>query len=685
MKSFKISTKMLASILSVIIFSLTLLTAVSAISCRAIVDEQIQETMDATLNADAQSIYENMTMIQQTATALAQTVAFTYQSAKLEEYEGMLSSIVAQNEMIVGTGIWFEEYLFDSERKFVAPYAFMDEEDVTVTYDYCDAFYYYFDQPFYANVKEEGNPVIMSPYFNETVGKMMSTCSVPMTLNGKFIGCITVDMELTSIQEMINSITAGENGYAYLLSEDGNYLAGVEDKKVKKKFSILDDENTSLASAGSYVTKHTTGNTSFLSDGGVPYRVYFHTLNDINWKLMLCIPESELTEPVISLVQKLLTISIGTLLCSIIIILVQISLISKNIRQVQRFAGSLSNGDFSIQPLNIRRRDELGKMGKSLNEMFQSNRHMIHNISANAKDMHSSSRRLKETSGVLTDEFIKIQESMSRINNAMMSASAATQDVNANTERVDSAILVLSEETSESLKKSGEIKQRAEDAYLNSRDSCRSAQRFSSQFEIQLQTSMENAKIVENIEELASVIAGIASQINMLSLNASIEAARAGEHGNGFAVVASEIGNLARETATAVTHIQDTIQDVQAAFRQLTDNAQGFLAFVQDKVTPDYTAFAETAKQYGSDAESLTETARKITRMTEDIRCIMNQVTSAMSSIAGSSHETADISGIILHSVEEVSGSMEEVSQMANEQKEISDDLEEVVQKFKFN
>lgn len=684
MRSIKISTKMLASILSVIIFSLAVLTGVSAISCQIIVEQQIQETMSANLNADAQRIYKDLDTIRQTAVTLAQTVAHTYQSAELSEYEDMLSSIVSGNDLIVGTGIWFEAYLFNEEKKFVAPYAYRDDNKVTVTYDYCDAFYDYFSQDFYVNALNAETAVITAPYFNETVLKMMSTCTIPMISNGKFIGCVTVDMGLTSIQNMIDSVTASENGYALLISEDGKYLAGVEEKKVKRKYSILSDENTSLAEAGAFITENTSGTTSFLSAEEIPYQIYFHTLEEVNWKLLLCIPESEITKPVLDLVKKLLTICIVTLFCSILVVLLQITFISKNIRKVQKFAGALSNGDFSIRPLNIRGRDELGQMGKSLNEMFKSNRSIIQNISAHAQDIQASSHRLNCTSELLSDEFIQIQESMTRINDAMMTASASTHEVNSNTEKVESAIAILAREANDSLKKSGEIKQRAADAYQNSHDSCISAQALSSQFETQLHSSMENAKIVENIEELASVIAGIAGEINLLSLNASIEAARAGEHGRGFSVVASEIGNLAKETSTAVTHIQDTIQDVQNAFHQLADHAAELLSFVQDKVTPDYTAFAETAKQYGDDAQSLTETARQISQMAESIREIMNDVTTAMSSIAETSHETAGISGGILQSVEDVSGSMEEVSQMANEQKEISNNLNMVVQKFKF-
>lgn len=297
--------------------------------------------------------------------------------------------------------------------------------------------------------------------------------------------------------------------------------------------------------------------------------------------------------------------------------------------------------------------------------------------------MNASSNQLKKTAEDLSLEFNQIQQEISKINEEMMSASAATEEVNASTEEVNASVTILSSEMENSMKKVSEIKERAGEMTESSTKSYHSATTLSSEFEGKLQNSIEEAKVVENIGEMANVIASIAEEINLLSLNASIEAARAGEQGRGFAVVASEIGKLANETTSAVTQIQETIDRVQNSFRGITENANGLLYFVKDTVTPDYNKFVSVAQQYGEDAESFAEISEKIAEMSETIRSIMAEVTDAIQNIAESSQETAGISGKILTNVDSVSVNVNTMTEMSVKQQSIASDLGKVVKSFK--
>ena len=197
------------------------------------------------------------------------------------------------------------------------------------------------------------------------------------------------------------------------------------------------------------------------------------------------------------------------------------------------------------------------------------------------------------------------------------------------------------------------------------------------------QVTIANAKVVENIGELASVISEIADQIDLLSLNASIEAARAGEQGKGFAVVATEIGKLAKETTEAVDRIQNTIVDVQSAFDDLINASDGILDFVKNTVTPDYDKFVGVAEQYGEDAENIVKLSKNISDMSGNIKMIMTEVSAAIQSIAEASQTTADISSGIMLAVDEVTEDVNDISGMSEETSSIAVNLNSVVGKFK--
>lgn len=681
MKFKKIRTRMLALILPVITLALVILTVISAYSCTTMLTKQIQENMTASLTEASTTVSDYLNVVQSTACTLSRMVGTTYKTLPLEDYESMLTDVISDNDMVLGSGIWFEPYTYN-DSKYVGPYVFKNGDSIEVTYGYSTTWYDYFSQEYYTLAKASTGPIITDPYFDTTSRTTMSSCTMPIFDHDKFIGCVTVDIELSSIQNIIDSTSVGKNGFAMLLTSDGTYLAGVEEQKIEDNTNILNDSNTSLATAGKQILTNDSGNGSYTDDSGLFYNFYYQTIPTTGWHIVFCIPKTELFAPTLQLIVRLTVIGIIALLCSLIAVLIQVASIAKSIQRVQLFAGSLASGNFTIEPLTVKTVDELGSMGNSLNNMYTSNKDVLYNISEHAEHIDNASIQLRNSSADLLEEFNTIQTYMTQINEAMMTASAATEEVNASTEEVNASVAVLASETEENMHRSHEIKERANMIEQSSRTSYDTATQLSTQFEQQLRSSIENAKIVENIGELANVIANIAEQINLLSLNASIEAARAGEQGKGFAVVAGEIGKLASDTSDAVQSIQNTISEVQSAFQQLTSDAKNMLSFVQETVTPDYNSFVETANQYGQDADFITTSSNKISEMSSNIRQIMNEVTDAVQNIAESSQETAGISTTVLNSVDSASLTAKTVSEMAERQQLIADNLETVVKKF---
>ncbi|MEY8352344.1 methyl-accepting chemotaxis protein [Lachnospiraceae bacterium 54-53] len=468
--------------------------------------------------------------------------------------------------------------------------------------------------------------MITDPYYDPTLNMMMASCTAPVyDSQNKFIGAVTVDMELGDIDALIQSIKVGKNGTAMLTTGKGVYLSGTDKEKIADAVNITQDENGSLAAAAAVMVSGENGKASY-EEGSETYNLYYDKVPGVGWIIMIKMPRSELEEPIAALDSKLMKLSAVALLCCIVAVLLQVGSIAGGLKRVKKFAGSLAEGDFTIQPLKSRGADELGQMSSSLNNMFTNNKEVIQRISIHAGGVNDASVRLNTESTGLLRQFGEITAYMGDVDKAMMSSSAAAEEVNASMAEVNSSVEVLAEETGKSSKMAGEIMERARQIEKNSRGAYENAIGISREREHDLQLAVENAKVVEKIGDMARIISNTASQINLLSLNASIEAVRAGEQGRGFAVVAREIGKLAKDTSEIVKEIEGTIDGVQKAFGVLMSGSESMLNFLKDTVTPDYNNFVDVGQQYGRDAISIEEISNEVAEMAENISQVMQDM-----------------------------------------------------------
>ncbi len=678
----KIGTKMLVLILPVLIAAQILLTVISAVSSQNLVDEKTQQAMSAELRANNSEIESKLKEVEILADSIAISVANSYSFTEWGSYEKMLESMIDSNDIVLGSGLWFEPYAYDPEQQYYGPYVMKDGGNHVTTWEYSNAEYDYFTQEYYTNAMASDRAVITDPYYDPSSGMIMSSCSTPIVVNGSKIGCVTVDIELSSITELIGNVKVGDSGVGILITGDGILIAGHDDKMVQDSANITSDANASFAAMGQEVIANQSGMSSY-KDGKEEYKVYYDTIPETGWKFMISIRAYELMRPIYILINILVLVCVVAVVLATIIIVIGIGGVAKTIRRVQNFASELAGGDFTVQRLSVKGRDELAVMSDSLNEMYGNNKGVISSIAEYSIDINDSSSKLKVAAQDLKIEFDKIVDIMTAVNSDMMNSSAATQELSASVDQVAQSADNLNEETKGSLELAVDIQKRANAIGKESQEAFDKSQTLQNNFQTKLEESIAQSKVVENIGEMASVIADIADQITLLSLNASIEAARAGEQGKGFAVVATEIGKLAGQTTDSVEKIQDTISAIQDAFEGLETNAKSLLEYVSGTVTPDYKNFVSVAERYGQDAESIKDSSEKLSVMTDSIQNIMSEVRLALQNIAEATQNTAANSGDVMDSVENLSETVAEINNMSDKQNGISDELTQVVKKFK--
>ncbi len=686
MKKMSLRAKMLLCILPVMAIAMIILTYVATNRLSTEIESAMSDTMKETVVANANNVDGKLEVIRTTCINIAEMVSTSYQFVQMDNYKGTISKIINNNDSILGSGVWFEPYMFDKNEMYVGPYWYKEGTSIVETYDYSNAEYDYLNQEYYLNAKalSEGQAVITNPYYDPTSGKIMSSCSAPIYDNGTYVGCVTVDMELTNIEDMVKNVKVGKSGTAMLIDSAGTYIYCLDDAKVQNGAKITEDENASLASLGSQIVNAnaTEPQMGAFVENGKNILLTYVNIPGVDWDMAIRMDIEELDEPVKKAGTALVTICIVALVISAAIISLFVMSISKSINNVKAFAGSLASGDFTVDKIVSKSGDELGQMSDSLNNMFENNRDVISKISDGSIQVSETSTGLASMASELSSQFTSIQGNISGVNDAMMSSGAATEQVNASVEEVNASVHQLAAETEKTSSDAADIKARAKEIEKESRQAHDYAISIAEQREADLIEANEKAKIVDQIGTLADTIAEIADQINLLSLNASIEAARAGEHGRGFAVVASEINNLAVETQDAVSEIQNTVDEIQKAFDKLKGAALELVDFMENNVTPDYQKFISIGQQYGKDANTFGGLANQISDMVDYISESMEQVSAAVASIAESATETASSSAEVTETISESSEMMSDVAGMANDSQKVAEDLDVIVKQF---
>ena len=480
---------------------------------------------------------------------------------------------------------------------------------------------------------------------------------------------------------MLNELDDSE--YYMINTKNNQYIFHADAEKtatdVEEKY--LKDLSISLSNKAN----NEKGYIEYTRDGRNYISTYTY-MADYGWIFLVENPE----DTIFASVYRLKTIVIAISMIAIMILLfVTITFIRKLTKPLK----DIENSILELKDLNISekeaikkfdsRKDEIGNIKKSIQSLVISLGDIIHTLKnccstldIKSNELHTSSTSLIEytTDNMATTE--EFSASIENTNTIVSNIGQEISDINDIVENVLNNITTSVDSSNETIKNAQLMKNQADVDYNNGQETLIKTKSS-------VQEALESLKELEKINDLAAEILKIAGQTNLLSLNASIEAARAGEAGRGFAVVAGEIGTLADTSKNTASAIQTLCNEANESIKTVSSCFDTIVNFIEEDVVEEFKDFVEksaTCTQEVNDIKNQLDATEKAVRQLYEY---VMQIAENMDNVQQITNENRNAISAIVDKNEQTSLISEEIQKQSEENKDLANQLDDIIAQFK--
>jgi methyl-accepting chemotaxis protein len=353
------------------------------------------------------------------------------------------------------------------------------------------------------------------------------------------------------------------------------------------------------------------------------------------------------------------------------------------IKAINKQLHGIAEGEGDLtQELKVSSRDEVGDLAQAYNKMVGNLRNMIRQIGITAEKVAASSEELTASS----EQTSKVaEENVSSLQN--VATGSEKQLINVTEGAI--AFAEMSKGIQQIATNAHTVSNSAGYAFDKSVEGSKLAEQMQLQMKA-IQSTVEGLSFsvkglgerTAAIDQIVEVITGIANQTNLLSLNAAIEAARAGEHGRGFAVVAGEVRKLAEQSANSANEIANLIAVIQTETAEVVKTMDETTSQVAEGATMALIT-SESFKVIHQSVNEVAEQIEETSAATQQLSAGSEQAASSMQAVKETMDATTRSLNQISEHTEGQLAMMEEISSSAHALSQMSEELHQLVGRFK--